>query len=348
MNEIILYYFSGTGNAKNTAHLIADNARNSSINVNLQNIAELKKRTVEPAFNDAMIAFCGPTHGFNYPPILLHFIFRFPRGKNKVLLINTRAGMKVGKIPFPGLSGIALLLSALILFLKGYSITGMLSVDLPSNWLSLHPALRTNAIDFLYSKMAARITKFTNKIFSGKRSFNALYSFPIDLLISPIAVGYYFVGRFWIAKSFIASSKCTNCSKCVRDCPISAIKLIDNRPFWSYRCESCMHCMNNCPENAIETAHGFIVSVSWVLISLAMSGITYLTVQNIIPKQSIIYDEKFTISCILAFPILLFSYRINHYLLRYKTYNRFVNLFSLTSYKFWGRFKIKNQNWGKK
>jgi hypothetical protein len=49
--------------------------------------------------------------------------------------MNTRAGVKLGQLFLPGLSGIALLLAAVVLMAKGYSIAGMRPIDMPSNWL---------------------------------------------------------------------------------------------------------------------------------------------------------------------------------------------------------------------
>ena len=72
---------------------------------------------------------------------MLNFLIHFPKGRNKVLLINTRAGMLIGKWITPGLTGIAFYFSALVLKLKGYSIKAMFPVDLPSNWISVHPGL---------------------------------------------------------------------------------------------------------------------------------------------------------------------------------------------------------------
>jgi hypothetical protein len=60
--------------------------------------------------------------------------------------MNTRAGVKLGRLFLPGLSGIALLLAAVVLMAKGYRIAGMRPIDMPSNWLSIHPSLRPNAV----------------------------------------------------------------------------------------------------------------------------------------------------------------------------------------------------------
>lgn len=70
-----------------------------------------------------------PVHGFNYPPIMLHYLLRFPKGNNEVMLMNTRAGMRIGNWVTPGISGISLYLSALILRWKGYKIRSLYPVD---------------------------------------------------------------------------------------------------------------------------------------------------------------------------------------------------------------------------
>ncbi len=96
-----------------------------------------------------LVGFCSPTHGFNLPPIVLTFIRNFPKVKNKdAFILNTRGGMKLYKLFLPGLSGIAQLLPALMLSLKGFRIVGMQPLDLPSNWLILHPGLVTGCYIF--------------------------------------------------------------------------------------------------------------------------------------------------------------------------------------------------------
>ena len=71
-----------------------------------------------------------------------------------------------------------------------------------------------------------------------------------------------------IAKTFIATDSCNNCGLCVKNCPLNAISIINDRPYWSFNCESCMRCMNNCPQRAIETAHSYVVLLWWIAFSL--------------------------------------------------------------------------------
>lgn len=145
--------------------------------------------------------------------------------------MNTRAGMKIGSILTPGLTGIAFMSSALIFSMKGYKIIGMIPFDMPSNWLSLHPALRGKAVDYIFEKVHQRVKKHVGKLCNKGKDFTALRDILQDLLISPIALLYYTIGRFFIAKTFYASENCLHCNLCVKQCPNEAII---KRPGHSY------------------------------------------------------------------------------------------------------------------
>ena len=221
--SINIYYFSGTGNSKNVACWLSKVAAENSVECRLFNIAMIDRINIEKPDPEALIVFVSPIHGFNYPPVMLHFIIRFPKGKNKVVLMNTRAGMLIGKFITPGITGIAFYLSSLLLKIKGYSIQAIFPVNLPSNWISVHPGLNSRTVKFIQEKEKARVLKFGNKILLGDNDFKALIEI-FDILLTPIAVLYYFIGRFFFAKTYFASSDCNNCDLCIRDCPVKAIK----------------------------------------------------------------------------------------------------------------------------
>jgi len=163
--RLIVYYFSGTGNAKTAAHWIVENAKTRGLDTD---IVRIEKGTPAPdkCFKEkTLIGFCFPTHGFNTAPIVIDFIRRFPRsGNTKVFLLNTRAGMKIYKLFTPGMSGLALWWPALILWLKGYHCIGYQPLDLPSNWISLHPGLRQKVVDSIFIRCNKIIDRFTQEI----------------------------------------------------------------------------------------------------------------------------------------------------------------------------------------
>ncbi len=347
-DQLIIYYFSGTGNSRNAAIWIEKIAKEKGLQTHLINIDRFKTVDVPELSKRTLIGFCSPTHGFNMPPIVLKFLLKFPKVNNvDTFILNTRAGMKLSKMFVPGLSGGAQLFAAFILTLKGFRIVGMQPLDLPSNWLLLHPGLKEKVVDSIYKRCRGIVNNFATNILEGKRKYKALLSLPFDIAVLPIALAYYFIGRFFLAKTLIATDACNNCKICINQCPVKAIKMIDGRPFWLYNCESCMRCVNSCPQRAIETSHGWstmLLIVSSIIISpVLVTGLKYIGVQYWF-NQSMLTRNLWSIIDALIFLLFVFvSYRILHFLMRYKIINRLIAYTSLSKYKFWRRYKAPKQ-----
>lgn len=346
MNEvrkIAIFYFSGTGNAKQIALWFSEFAVIKDIDCQAFNIAKIDIDKIETFSSDTLIVIISPIHGFNFPKITLNFIERFPKGINSIVLMNTRAGMKIGRFVTPGLTGIAFLLSTLMLKNKGYKIVGQIPFDMPSNWISIHPALNENAVKFLHKKNYYRVEKHSKRIFSGKSDFLSNRDLFQDILISPVSIAYYLAGRFAFAKSFYASFGCDNCGLCVKQCPVKAIKTINARPYWTFKCESCMKCMNSCPQKAIETAHGL-----FVIISILSSTMIAVLLDNILKISIQSGFIRLVLFSVVFFGLLWVLYNFQHLLLRNKLTGKWISLFSLTHFKFWGRYKsIPDYKWKK-
>lgn len=348
-NQLIIYYFSGTGNAKNAAYWIKEVADQKGIQTTLINIDRFDKIDVPDTTGKSLIGFCSPTHGFNLPPITLKFIFKFPKIKNAdVFILNTRGGLKLSKLFVPGLSGLAQILPALLLLFKGFKIVGMQPMDLPSNWIILHPGLRQQVINSIYLRCHKIVDAFANRLLNGGRKYKALVSIPIDVLMIPIALGYYFIGRFFLAKTLVATDACNKCGICIKQCPVHAIKMVREIPFWTYKCESCMRCINNCPQRAIETAHGFSI-----LIFFIASGLIIPLLYSQLKDYYLTGSESSTVSgyflSILEWVVFLLivfvGYRLLHFFMKFKTFNKIVTYASLSKFKFWRRYhspKVSN------
>jgi Pyruvate/2-oxoacid:ferredoxin oxidoreductase delta subunit len=335
--SLIIYYFSGTGNSENVALWLSNAAAKHNIESSIINIGRINRLVIDPPLPGALVIFISPVHGFNYPPVMLNFISRFPKGKNNVVLMNTRAGMLIGDWITPGLTGIAFYLTSVILLLKGYSIRGMVPVDMPSNWISIHPGLNDRTVKYLHTKNKERVIRHAEAILSGRRYFRALREIIQDILISPVSLLYYFIGRFGFAKTFYASADCNKCNICIKDCPVKAIINVNNRPFWTFKCESCMHCMVNCPKKAIQTAHGFIIGL--VILNSFLTGLFY-TFWNSYFNKIGSWFIRFVLEQLLFIILLVICHRIIHYAMRFRIVERLMVYTSLTKYKFWGpRYK---------
>ncbi|MGD9994862.1 MAG: EFR1 family ferrodoxin [Salinivirgaceae bacterium] len=344
IDKLVIYYYSGTGNAASVCQWILKVATDKGLVVESYNLAKREQRLAQPIEAHVLYGFIAPTHGFNMVPLMFHFLLRFPRAiNNRVFIINTRGGLKLGRIFLPGLSGAAQYLSALILLFKGYKIQGMYPVDLPSNWISLHPGLKSKVVNSIYERWHVRVSHFASQLIEGKTNHRALFHLIQDLLISPIAVIYYLMGRFILAKSFVAGSACNNCGLCVKECPVNAIKWVDKRPFWTFRCESCMHCMNVCPRRAIETAHGYFIGTLVLIKLIILIGLFgRFGIDKFFEQLQPAWFSgllSLVISSFIYLLVIVFSYRILHGLMRYRWFERLVILTSLTHFKFWRRYR---------
>ncbi|MCX6162559.1 MAG: EFR1 family ferrodoxin [Ignavibacteriae bacterium] len=336
--NLIIYCFSGTGNALKASEWLIEKAKEYGINTVLYSIDRFEKIDKEKQDGKTLIAFCYPTHGFNAAPLMLKFILKFPRGHADILLLNTRGGLKFKKIYFPGLSGIAQLLPMLFLLLKGYSIAGLLPFDMPSNWISFHPGLTDSAVNDIVSRRQKQLYNFADRLFANQRAFSykVFLYLPLDLAISPVTAGYYFCGRYMFAKSFYASSECNDCRLCENNCPTNSIKIVNNRPFWAYTCESCMRCIGICPNKSIQTAHTFIIPVIY-LISLVPFAAGVFNVLKIYIGEGII-NGLITVFLNWGFTValIIIAYRMFSLLLKIKFINKFFEYTSLTRY--WRRY----------
>ncbi|PKN68906.1 MAG: hypothetical protein CVU54_12395 [Deltaproteobacteria bacterium HGW-Deltaproteobacteria-12] len=338
--DLLIYYFSGTGNALTASRWIEEYAQKKGLKTSLVSIDRWEKIVVPAAAGKRLIGFCFPTHGFNLPWIMLTFIVRFPKMKGgDVFLLNTRAGLKFSQWFVPGISGLAQILPALILLIKGFRIRGMFPLDMPSNWIALHPGLNPPTVADISARCRGRVNDFCGKIFNGRMYFrpNVFIMLPLDIALAPIAFMYFMYGRFFFAKIFIASTDCDACNLCAAKCPTASIEIINKRPFWRFTCESCMRCINICPRQAIQVSHSLavfiIVSSSFLPTALVLEYFnSFIPAILIRPVDFLI---KWGISLSLFFLVSGLVFR----LLKIGLINKFFTATSLTRY--WRRYLAK-------
>jgi Pyruvate/2-oxoacid:ferredoxin oxidoreductase delta subunit len=344
--NLLIIYYSGTGNSKRVSEWIQEVAQGQKLKTHISSFHQFNPENIADFKGNTLIGFFSATHGFNMPHSMLKFLFKFRLLKGSDVFIgNTRAGLKLSKLFIPGLSGIAMYFPALILFFKGYKIRAMYPVDLPSNWISLHPGVKKKVIDSMVEHYEKLTKRFAGKVLSGETVFlKSFLLLPLDLLVAPVAFVYYFVGRFVLAKTFIANSKCDACGLCMEQCPTHSIVMTDNRPYWKLTCESCMKCMNYCPQRAIETAHLLVFVILCLLILLInpwlSENVKALVIRLLSPSEGVFETIYFVIHASVTISLFIAGYKILHYLMGFPRINKWITYTSLTSWKFWRRYKI--------
>ncbi|MEE4114929.1 MAG: EFR1 family ferrodoxin [Marinilabiliaceae bacterium] len=335
-----IYYLTGTGNSYFSASTISNLAEESGYNVLCSPVDSLRKKEISRASKNDIVVLCYPTHGFSLPWHMLKFVFKFPAGRAKFILVNNRAGMKMGKLFTPGLSGIAILLPMLLMLLKGYRISALVPLDTPSNWISIHPGLRQKIIESIISRRKTELEKAWRKVSLGKIycPLKFLILLPLDILVVPISFGYMLFGRFLLARTYLADPGCDGCGICADRCPVSAIKMIGERPWWTYKCESCMRCSNVCPKKAVNSSVPLMAIYTILLLAVIKTEVFTIAVRylsglsSLVPYNLVYYLVIWIIviagSWIIYLPI--------HYLNRISLFGYFFAF--TTPMKFWRRY----------
>ena len=165
-----IYYWSGTGNSYRIAHQCGDFSKEKGMDVNVRSIDHFDPENADLFDEITLLGIVFPTHGFTAPWHVIKSVWRLPQGRSKpVFCVATRAGLKFGKVFTPGISGSGTFLIALILMLKGHTIKGLMSVDMPSNWFSFHPIQSKKSHAAIILRAKKKSTDFMDKILSNQR-----------------------------------------------------------------------------------------------------------------------------------------------------------------------------------
>lgn len=200
------YISSGTGNSLRVADWMRRVAAMQGADVQLRmidkNLTKIKK-------SDSAAGLAGifmPTHGFTAPWSVIKAALRLPRvRKTHAVVVATQGRLQFKKCFIPGLSGSAIFLIALILMLKGYRFRGVQSINMPSNWMSLHSGQRPANVRRIIENARVPGERFIGKILAGQRSW------------VPFLNGIEFLNPF---RTF----HCESCMRCMAFCPQKAIE----------------------------------------------------------------------------------------------------------------------------
>lgn len=347
IGKIRIFYLSGTGNSHRVSTWMDRLLKKAGADSQIRSV-DGHERIDEKEIEDIdLLGIVCPTHGFTAPWHVIKFTLSLPRGRStRALAVATRAGLKFGRVFLPGICGSATLLIALILLLKGYRVRGLMSIDMPSNWFSLHKIQNEKKQREIIERGRPVVEGFVERIRSGGRvlfTMNNLYELLLGIVLSPISFLYLLFGRFFLAKLFFANDGCNGCGLCAKNCPTGSIKMWGKkkpRPFWKYSCESCMRCATVCPENCIEAGQSWGVILYF---ATTIPASTYLLshlggfVPSLAGSKGAWLGEVIDF---VFFYLAIFSlYYVFYALIRIPIFNKLFTYTTLTHLPFWGRYR---------
>jgi ferredoxin len=335
--EATLYFYTGTGNSYRIAAWMADAARDAGAAITMRPIKSAHPSKEIGKGEKALLGLVMPAHGFTAPWAMFRFALHLPRrSRTHAVVVAARGGLKIGPVFVPGIEGTATYLIASILALKGYRIRGAMGVDMPASWLAVHPGLPPEAVVEISIRARDKVARFMSVILSGRRRFTGWISLLIGLWCYHLSLGYLLIGRFFPAKLFFASDRCTGCGLCAEYFPSNATEMRGSgshrRPYWTFRCASCMRCMAYCPTQAVETSHPLAIGAYLLATVVPTAGLlAWLTARlpalaflRGIPRL-FLESVYATIALGLVYPLFFLSLRV-------KWVNRLFTLATLTHY----------------
>jgi ferredoxin len=312
-NEIIGFFMTGTGNSYKVVKWFLETA-----NVARSELCQIRDNQSDIHIrNSDLLVFSYPTHGFTAPWLMVKHIFRLPKvNAVHAVVLPMRAGTRMFGWSLPGMEGTAGYLVALLLWYRGYTVKGVVAIDMPSNWTAIHWGLNHENVQVISENGESKVKKIAHEILAGHSVYKGFIPFIIGIILSRISLIYLILAQLILSKLFFASNQCNGCRIRQGICPKQAITMIGNKPYWKYSCDSCMACMNYCPQTAIQVSSFSIFLFSYILSLPVNTWITDMIGEHIMAgSPDIVF---FAIQYLYTLSSVAFVYLMLHHLLRSK------------------------------
>ena len=241
MKSVAVYYFSGTGNTKIIAEMIAASLAELECKVDLIRIEDvLKGRRPLSAGEYDMVGIGCPVIGFTSPSLVSRFIRLLPRENGmKTFVFRTAGG--VAPINYNASKGMIQKLKR-----KGYDVFHERIFSISSNWirrfdddviLKLHAAAEKKT-----RLMAEALVKGEARVLKTDLNLRLVMG-----LVSAVSSLFFRI----VGQDFKIGTSCTKCGLCVRNCPANNITDKGGSIRFGWSCNSCLRCVYACPQQAI-------------------------------------------------------------------------------------------------
>lgn len=231
----MILYFSGTGNSRYGAQLLAE-----QLGDELKEINQFMKRGEYPCFSsEKPYIFVTPVYAWRIPRVVEDFISRCSfEGKKEAYFVIT-CGDSIGNAAH-----------YVQKFCQeiGLRYLGATDIIMPENFITMFHAPSPAECERQLTAAEKKLEKVGRMI--GEKERLMPEGKPMKFLSSAVNPLFY---SFCISsKKFYAKENCNGCGLCQKVCPLNVISLKDKVPSWGKGCTQCMACISSCPVEAIE------------------------------------------------------------------------------------------------
>ena len=233
----MIVYFSGTGNSRWCADLLADHLQDET----LDSFGYIRNGIAADLISGKPWVFVCPTYAWKIPRIFEQFIRsgNFMGEQEAYFVLTCGAGV----------GGAGAFLEELCQSV-GLRYMGILEVVLPENYIAMFPVPDETKSRKIFEKARPVLLEGVYHI-KQKQPFPGKKPSAVGRLQSKL-INDVFYSRFIKADPFTVSDKCIGCGKCVDACVLGNVALQDGKPVWGQNCTHCMACICGCPVEAIE------------------------------------------------------------------------------------------------
>lgn len=233
----MVIFFSGTGNSRFAASLLADKLGDELVDA----LEPIRSKQPAEYHSERPWIFVAPTYAWQLPRVFEAFIRNgMFTGSRKVYFVMT-CGSEIG--------GPDKVLHELCR-VKGMEFRGVLEVVMPENYIAMFSAPTAEEAAPMVEKARPVLEKAVDRILADAPFDPRTLNLTDKLKSGFLNEGFY--SMFVKAKHFYTTADCNGCGLCEKLCPLNNIEIKGNIPLWGEDCTHCMSCICRCPREAIE------------------------------------------------------------------------------------------------
>lgn len=233
----MIVYYSGTGNSKYVADMLADILGDETFCAT----EYIKNEIAAEISSEKPWVFVAPVY-VSAPPLVFEDFVRRAKlsGCKKAWFIMTCAG---------GMGASPAYWEAMCKE-KELDYMGTVQVVMPQNYLVFFSTNDKEKSAEIIKAAKPVIAELAGSI-KAEEPFDCKPAKGWELVSTKMILKPYY--KWFIkAKAFYANDDCISCGLCAKKCPLGNVSLTDGKPVWGDRCTHCMACINYCPKQAVE------------------------------------------------------------------------------------------------